>query len=122
MNEDVRFSFSEIERMAEAVVKSGMFEIDNVNVVVALLLIAQSNGLHPMCGFQHLRKDRGLIPYEKLEKKEEQEEQDNLTQWLYKRTIDKGWYLTRETYATAGKAKAAVGLMDAEYKRFTQED
>ena len=39
--------YSEIERMALAVAKSGLFGVKNVEQAAALMLIAQAEGLHP---------------------------------------------------------------------------
>ena len=42
------FALADIERMAEYVAKSNLFGIKDKNQAVALLLLAQSEGLHPM--------------------------------------------------------------------------
>ena len=38
---------SEVERMANAVAKSGLFGVKNVEQAMALMLIAQAEGMHP---------------------------------------------------------------------------
>jgi hypothetical protein len=46
-NEVAIISYSEIDRMAEAVTKSGLFGIKTKEQAIALMLIAQAEGLHP---------------------------------------------------------------------------
>lgn len=46
-NEVVPVPYSEIERMGTAVAKSGLFGVKNPEQAIALMLIAQAEGLHP---------------------------------------------------------------------------
>jgi len=46
-NEVATISYSDIERMADAVTKSGLFGIRTKEQAIALMLIAQAEGLHP---------------------------------------------------------------------------
>ena len=43
----VTISVNEVERMANAVAKSGLFGVKNVEQAMALMLIAQAEGMHP---------------------------------------------------------------------------
>lgn len=43
----VTISVNEVERMAHAVAKSGLFGVKNVEQAMALMLIAQAEGMHP---------------------------------------------------------------------------
>ena len=40
-------SFNEMEQMAQAIAKSGLFGMKDTNSVLALMAVAQAEGLHP---------------------------------------------------------------------------
>lgn len=59
----VSFSFQEIERMGVAVAKSGLFGVKTPEQAVALLLLAQAEGLHPMAAARdyHIMDIKGVV-------------------------------------------------------------
>jgi hypothetical protein len=44
----IQYSFDDVERMAQAVAKSGLFDIKNPSEAMALMLLSQAEGIHPM--------------------------------------------------------------------------
>jgi len=57
------YSFGEIERMGIAVAKSGLFGVKTPDQAVALLLLAQAEGLHPMAAARdyHIMDIKGAV-------------------------------------------------------------
>ncbi len=62
------FSFSEIERMANAIVKSGLFGVKTIEQALALLLLSQAEGIHPVCGARdyHIIQNRPSMKSETM--------------------------------------------------------
>ncbi|MHB8372234.1 MAG: hypothetical protein ACYDBI_05945 [Thermoplasmataceae archaeon] len=58
-----QYSFGEIERMGLAVAKSGLFGVKTPDQAVALLLLAQAEGLHPMAAARdyHIMDIKGVV-------------------------------------------------------------
>jgi hypothetical protein len=46
----IRYSFSELEQMAGAIAESGILGVAKKEQALVLLLLAQAEGVHPMCG------------------------------------------------------------------------
>ena len=62
------YTFSEIERMAGAIVKSGLFGVKTTDQALALLLLSQAENIHPVCGARdyHIIQNRPSMKAETM--------------------------------------------------------
>ena len=100
--------YNEMEKMALAVTKSGMFGLKSENQAITLMLIAQAEGIHPVKAIQQYSIINGIPSLKSTEVQARFQRAGGKVQWL-------------ESSITKAKCKLTIDSQEYE-SEFTTED